>query len=146
VSPSAIPTIPNTPPISAAPIGQSWEIEVRATLSGWVGALQAHDLDAHLSYFAETLDTYYSHRNVEVARVRADLARAFSRYSTLNVRLTDVRVTVDRNTESASATFDKSWIFGNAAAADKVWSGSVRQITWLRRIEGRWRITGLKDK
>ena len=126
---------------------QSREAEVTATLGSWNAALRAHDLDTHMSYFAETLDTYYSHRNVEAARVRADLARAFSRYSTLNVVLSGVRVTFDRDNESASVTLDKTWTFANGSdtAAEKTWSGSVRQMLWLRRIEGRWRITGLKD-
>jgi serine/threonine protein kinase len=126
---------------------QSWEAEVTATLGRWVAALEAHDLDTHMSYFAETLDTYHSQRNVGAARVRADLARAFSRYSTLSVRLSGIRVTFDRNNESASVTLDKTWTFANGpnTAAEKTWSGSVRQMLWLRRIEGRWRITGLKD-
>jgi SnoaL-like protein len=137
-----------TPPISpAAPTNSSWEPEVTATLGSWLAALEAHDLDTHMSYFAETLDTYYSHRNVGAAKVRADLERAFSRYSTLSVRLSEIRLSFDRANESASVTLDKSWNFANGpeTTVEKAWSGSVRQRVWLRRIGGRWRITGLKD-
>jgi SnoaL-like protein len=146
---SASPTtsvVHGSPP-TAAPTNASWEAEVAATLGGWVSALEAHDLDAHMSYFAETLDRYHSHRNVGAARVRADLARAFSRYSTLSLQLSGMRVTLDRNYETASVIFDKTWTFatGQATTGDKTWSGSVRQMVWLRRIEGRWRISGLKD-
>lgn len=147
-SPPASAAVRGTPPISApATRNPSWESEVTATLGSWVAALEAHDLDTHMSYFAETLDTYYSHRNVGVTKVRADLERAFSRYSTLNVRLSGIRVTFDPNDESASVTLDKTWTFANGpdTVSAKTWSGSVRQMVWLRRIEGRWRITGLKD-
>ena len=146
-SPAASTPVRVTPPASAAATNSSWEPEVTATLGSWVAALEAHDLDTHMSYFAETLDTYYSHRNVGVAKVRADLERAFSRYSTLSVRLSGIRVTFDWNNETASVIFDKTWTFtnGSASTADKTWSGSVRQMAWLGRIDGRWRITGLKD-
>lgn len=146
-SPAASTEVRVTPPASAAPTNSTWELEVTATLGRWVAALEAHDLDTHMSYFAETLDTYYSHRNVGAAKVRADLERAFSRYSTLSVRLSGIRVTFDRNDESASVTVDKTWTFANGpdTPSEKTWSGSVRQMVWLRRIEGSWRITGLKD-
>jgi ketosteroid isomerase-like protein len=147
-SSSASPSVGSTPPNSAAaPTSQTWEADVTATLAGWVSALEAHDLDTHMSYFAETLDTYYSHRHVGAARVRADLERAFSRYSTLSVRLSGIRVTFDRDNESASVTLDKTWTFANGpdTASEKTWSGSVRQMLWLRQSDGRWRITGLKD-
>lgn len=145
-SPPASTAVRVTPPASA-PTNSSWESEVTATLGSWIAALEAHDLDTHMSYFAETLDTYYSRRNVRAAKVRADLERAFSRYSTLSVRLSGIRVTFDRNNESASVTLDKTWTFANGpdTASEKTWSGSVRQMVWLRRIEGGWRITGLKD-
>ena len=148
VSPPAGTSVGGAPARSAsAPTKQASEAEVKATLGDWVSALEAHDLDAHMRYFAETLDTYYSHRNVEAAKVRADLQRAFTRYSTLSLQLSGMRVTFDPSSETASVIFDKTWTFSNGpvTTADKTWSGSVRQMAWLRRIEGRWRITGLKD-
>lgn len=132
---------------SIPPTSSLSESDVIAALEAWASALDAHDLNMHMSYFADTLDTYYSRRNVGVAKVRADLQRAFSRYSTLNVRLNGIRVTLNRSDESASVTLDKSWTFaqGPDTASGQTWAGSVRQMLWLRRIEGNWRITGLKD-
>jgi ketosteroid isomerase-like protein len=129
---------------SAGHSGQSVDAEVTSALSDWVSALEAHDLDAHMGYFADTLDTYHSLQNVSASRVRADLARAFSRYSTLSVRLSNLQVTVDRSNANAVVTFDKAWVFANGPG-EKTFSGSVRQTVWLRQVNRRWLISGLKD-
>jgi len=115
--------------------------DAETSLRGWVAALNAHDLEAHLSYFADQLDVYYSARNVSVDRVRATLTRAFLKYSDLDVRMSNLTL-VDDSPTSVVATFDKSWQFQGPA---KPWSGTVREQVWLKKLGGRWRIVGLKD-
>ncbi|HEV7377199.1 MAG TPA: zinc ribbon domain-containing protein [Pyrinomonadaceae bacterium] len=115
--------------------------EVTSTLYNWAAATQAHDLDAHMSYYADTLDTYYLRSNVSSDFVRSDKSRAYSRYHKLDVKLSNFEVTVDPSGTHAAAVFDKTFNF----EGDKLLSGSVRQALWLRKIDGRWRITGEKD-
>jgi hypothetical protein len=116
--------------------------QVSAVLNGWASASRAHDLDKHLSYYADTLDTYYNASNVSASRVRSDRSRAYKIYTTLDVELSNMKITPDPAGEKATATFDKTWTF---EGSEKYSSGSVHQKIWLTKIGGRWRITGEKD-
>jgi eukaryotic-like serine/threonine-protein kinase len=115
--------------------------EVTDTLNGWAEALNDHDLDAHMEYFAPTLATYYNAQNVSADKVRADLERAFERYSSFNVELSNIEVTPDPSGLTSTAVFDKTWEF----QGEKVSTGSVQQMAWLEKIGSDWQIVGLKD-
>ena len=99
------------------------------------------DVDAHMSYYADVLHTYYNARNVDVSRVRANVARAFSSYSTFDVRITNLQIVVDPSGEKALATFDKTFEF---IRGDKRYAGSGLNRFWFEKIGGRWLITGEK--
>jgi len=118
--------------------------EVAQTLNDWTDALRAHDLNAHMNYFADTLEIYHNRRNVSVNTVRADLNRAFSRYAKLNMQLSNVNISIDSTGESAFVNLQKNWNFENYAET-KNFSGSVQQTLWLRKFGNRWLITGMKD-
>ncbi|MGB7924784.1 MAG: hypothetical protein WCF57_16195 [Pyrinomonadaceae bacterium] len=133
-SPAATAT---TPPVDTAAIRD----QVTATLNAWAAASMAHDIDTHMSYYANTLDQYYSSTNVSSDRVRADRERAYALYSTIVIRLSNISVTVEPQGERANAVFDKTWNFEGS----KYSSGSVQQRIWLAKMGGRWRITGEKD-
>jgi serine/threonine protein kinase/ketosteroid isomerase-like protein len=115
--------------------------EVQAALKGWADAMKAHDLDAYMSHYADTLDAYYRRSNVSLADVRADKAKAFARFSSMDVQLSNIQITPDDSGARATATFDKSWYF----TGEKPFSGTVRQALWLEKTGGRWRITAEKD-
>jgi hypothetical protein len=125
------------PPVELAAIRD----EVTATLNGWAAASMAHDIEKHMSYYADTLDAYYTSTNVSASRVRADRERAYETYSTIDIRLSNIKVAADAKGEHATATFDKTWNFEGS----KYSSGSVQQRIWLVKTGGRWLITGEKD-
>src|SRR5207253_8956010 len=81
--------------------------EVRDTLNGcWTVAASAHDLDAHMRYYAGTLDTYYSSHNVSADFVRSDRARAYDRYYKLNFQISNISVSIlDADATHATAIF-----------------------------------------
>jgi ketosteroid isomerase-like protein len=138
LTPAPSPTATTTPPaVDTAAIRE----QVTAALNGWAAASMARDIDRHMSYYADTLDVYYSANNVSAARVRSDRERAYAVYSTINIELSKINVTVDQSGERATATFDKTWNFEGS----KYSSGSVQQKIWLAKMGGRWRITGEKD-
>jgi ketosteroid isomerase-like protein len=138
VGPTATPTTTTaTTPVDTAAARE----QVTATLNGWAAASMARDINTHMSYYADTLDLYYSKSGVSAGQVRADRERAYALYSTLDIRLTNIKVTVDPSGQRATATFDKTWNFEGS----KYSSGSVQQKLWLAKIDGRWRITGEKD-
>ncbi len=132
-----------TPNIPAANTTAAKE-EVTQTLNNWVEALRDHDLNAHINYYADTLDIYHGKRNVSVNTVRADLNRAFSRYAKMDMQLSNVNISIDATGEAAQVNLQKSWNFGNYDDP-KNFTGSVRQTIWLRKFGARWLITGLKD-
>ncbi|MCI0487310.1 MAG: protein kinase [Blastocatellia bacterium] len=119
----------------------SLQAEVLDTIEGWAAATRAHDLDAHISYYAPVLDTYYNRKSVSRNLVRADRERAYARYSRLDVQITNIRISVDSSGIRANATFDKTYEFSGGGQL----SGSVQQMLWFVRVGGRWRITGEKD-
>jgi serine/threonine-protein kinase len=115
--------------------------EVQAALKGWADDMKSHDLDAYMSHYADTLDAYYRRSNVSIADVRADKAKAFGRFSSMEVQLSNIQITPDESGTRATATFNKSWYF----TGDKPFSGTVRQALWLEKTGSRWRITAEKD-
>jgi ketosteroid isomerase-like protein len=135
-TPTPAPSPTAAPVDTAAVAGQ-----VTSTLNGWAAATTARDLDAHMNYYADTLDTYYNAKNISSARVRTDRARAFNVYSSMDVQLSNIRVTPDPTGQRATVTFDKTWTFDG----DKYSNGSVQQLVTLTKQGGRWRITGEKD-
>ncbi len=115
--------------------------EIEETLNGWAGAAGGHDLDGQMSYYADSLDTYFRRRNVSAGYVRKTKEAAFTRYTTMDVQLGPITVEIDPSGTLATATFDKTYRF----EGDGVLSGSVRQEVSLTNISGRWRITGERD-
>lgn len=116
--------------------------EVSSALNGWRQTMINPQLDAHMSYYADVLHTYYNARNVSVGRVRSNVARAYSTYSTFDVQITNLQIEVDASGERAVATFDKTFEFTND---EKRYSGSGLNRFWFEKIGGRWLITGEKD-
>ena len=138
---ATMPTPKATPAARQASATVADNQSVRSSLEGWAAATRAHDFETHMSFYADILSFYYKRANVGVASVRADRARAFTRYAKLDVQLSNMVVTPDPSGLTASATFDKSWSF----EGDKYSSGSVRQLVTLANYGGRWLITGEKD-
>jgi len=143
---SASPSATNAPapsPSAPAPSIDTAAIrdQVTTTLNGWAASSMAHDIEKHMSYYAGELDVYYSNTNVSASRVRADRERAYAVFSTIDIRLSNIKVTVDPSGQRASATFDKTWNFEGS----KYSSGSVQQRISLIKAGERWLITGEKD-
>lgn len=116
--------------------------EVASALNGWRQTMINPGVDAHMSYYADVLHTYYNARNYSVRGVRANVARAFSSYSTFDVQITNLQIEVDPSGEKAVATFDKTFEFRNS---EKRYAGSGLNRFWFEKIGGRWLITGEKD-
>ena len=116
--------------------------EVAEALEGWAESTRERDLDAHMSHYAGTLETFYRRQNVPAAQVRADRALAFGRYDDISVALSNVQITPDPTGTRATAAFDKTWEFDSP---DKNSKGSVRQQLTLVRDGARWLITGERD-
>jgi len=115
--------------------------EVMSALNHWTQTMRSADLDAHMANYASTLHTYYLQSNYSASRVRANVAKAFAKYNTFDVRLTNMTIEVDPSGQRAVATFDKTFTF----SGETTYSGSGLNRFWLEKIGGRWLITGEKD-
>jgi hypothetical protein len=145
VSPTPMPSVTPTPTPQQTPQTTDLGVarrEVAAALEGWRRTMINPGVDAHMSYYAPTLHTYYNARNVDVSRVRSNVARAFQSYSSFNVQITNLQIEVEASGESAVATFDKTFEF---TSPEKRYAGSGLNKFWLEKIGGRWLITGEKD-
>ena len=138
-SPSPTPTPTSTPPLNTS----TEEKEVRAALNGWLSSFRARDIEEYMAHYASVLDAYYLARNVSAERVRVDKERAFAKYSTIEVWLSNIQVRVDPSGERAVAIFNKSYRFSGAGANPYVGSG-LNRFTF-KKIGGQWRITGEED-
>jgi hypothetical protein len=145
------PVVVSTPLVTPSPTPQqtpqtadasTTRREVASALNGWRQTMVNPDVDAHMSYYADVLHTYYNARNVSVSRVRSNVARAFSSYSTFDVQVTNLQIEVDSSGQKAVATFDKTFEFRSGA---KRYAGSGLNRFWFEKIGGRWLITGEKD-
>lgn len=114
--------------------------EVSQAINGWKSQAEALDLNSYMSHYARTVD-YYRKPGASADFVRSDKQRAFSRYSSIDVNLSNMSVTTDSSGQTATAIFDKEWDFqGNGSS-----SGKVQQLMRLRKIGGQWLITAEKD-
>jgi serine/threonine-protein kinase len=125
-------------PVDAATVQR----EVGATLNAWAAATTGQNLFEHMKFYADTLETYYLKQNVPVQQVHNDRSRAFTRYGSMDVALSNVQIKPDPSGTRATAIFDKTWEF---ESDDKHSVGSVRQQLTLARFGDRWLIVGEKD-
>lgn len=115
--------------------------EVKDTVDEWKNATENLDIGGQLSQYAETVD-YYTSGPVSRTQVRADKDRAFGIYDSVNIDISNLKVTPDESGNRATALFDKKW---NFEGERKNSSGKVRQQLTFSKIGDRWLITGERD-
>lgn len=114
---------------------------MRDAVSRWNAALESRNLDAHMAYYAPRLHTYFLKGDVDRNTARAEVATAMSKYSKLKIRTSPLAISVDPSGNHAVVTFEKDWNF----EGKQPWSGAAVERLWLDRLNGRWRITGVRD-
>jgi len=141
---TATPTpVAQTPSPASSPVNMTaLKKDVTDTLNGWAQSSMERDIDAHMSYYADTLDIYYTKTNVSASVVQADRQRAYDTYSNLHIELSNILITPDPAGQLANAILDKTWSF---ESDEKSNSGSVQQEIRLAKKDGRWLIIGEKD-
>lgn len=126
----------------AAPVDVGNAInQVRDTVTRWNTALESRDLNGYISYYAPRLHTYFLKDNVDRNTARAEVASAMARYSKLKISASPLTVNVDPSGTHAIVTYEKSWDF----EGKQPWSGAAVERLWLDRVDGRWRISGVRD-
>jgi ketosteroid isomerase-like protein len=114
--------------------------EVNDTIASWRNDTESLDIDSLMRHYADRVD-YYKNSGASRAAIAADKERAFSRFDSIDLRISDVNVDVADSGDSATAEFDKAWRF----VGDHVSEGRVRSRLKLKKIGGRWLITSEQD-
>lgn len=116
--------------------------EVEDRINDWRDSLEAVDLEDFMSHYANSVD-YYNGRGTTRDAVRDDKARAFAKFDSMEMTISNMKVTVSPGNNRAVAEFDKEWTFTNEAGDSN--AGKVTQQMVLEKIGGKWLITLEKD-
>ena len=143
ISPSGTPSPTRTAntsmPTNTVDEGQA-RSEVSQRLISWKSSAESLDLDGNMTHYAGIVD-YYRRSGASPAFIRADKIRAFTRYDIINIKLTNMSISVDQATQEATVTLDKEWDFEGRRNS----FGKVKQLLKLSKINGQWLITAEKD-
>lgn len=134
-SATATPTPTPTPEIDAEKI----KSEVTDALNNVKTATENGDIESLMSNYANSISFYGSQKSK--ATVRKDKEDAFNKYDSMEVSLSQIRVTPDASGEKATAVFDKEWSF----IGEKVYEGKVQSQFQFVKSGGKWLITSEKD-
>ncbi len=133
--------------LSSAPVmdesANSAEYELKTALEGWAQSTRNRDVDAHLRYYADTLDYYYNRTLVPSSKVRDDRIKAFAKFNWLDVQLSNMNIQMDSTGQRATVVFDKTFDFRGDNGA--FYNGSVQDQATLTKLGGAWLITGEKE-
>jgi len=127
---------------NSAPVVDKEQVkrDVSQKVYSWKSAAESRNLDGYMSNYAGTVD-YYNKKGASVGTVRADKQRAFAAYDSIKINLSNMNVTPDANGDTATAVFDKEWVFQGA----KYSAGKVQSQLKLKKVNGQWLITGERD-
>jgi hypothetical protein len=109
-------------------------------LNAWAEDAATRDAVAHASYYADNVEPYFTRGRADPEYIREESGRAFKRYSSIDIRLSNIQVT-PLAPDRATVIFDKTWDF----SGDRDFSGSVQQQVWVEKVGMKWLITGEKD-
>jgi hypothetical protein len=115
--------------------------EVEGAINNWKEAAEGFDLDGNVNNYADVVD-YYKGGKISRAKVKTNKVPAYSKYDTINVTITNMKVTPDASGDKVTAVFDKEWNFANS---EKVNRGQVQQQLTFTKVNGKWKISGEKD-
>jgi hypothetical protein len=112
------------------------EADVRAALDGWVQSLVEHDLERHLSYYADRLGRYRGKTNTDITEVRKYNDVLFSKYVDFRLRIQNVRI-VPSTDGQVTTTYESVYDFRGS----KPHTGVDRhtEMRW-KQVNGGWKI------
>lgn len=115
--------------------------EVARQVDSWKSFAEARDLDSYMAVYADRID-YYNKKGASISFVRGDKLKAFTKYDSIAITLSNVNISADDNGEQATAVFDKAWLFQNQVKSSE---GKVQTQLRLVKIGGVWKISGERD-
>jgi ketosteroid isomerase-like protein len=124
-----------TPEIDAEKI----KAEIAGELEDWRTATEAGDINAVMNHYADSISFYGAQKSK--ATVRNDKQTAFNKYDSMEISISNKRISADASGEKAVAVFDKQWSF----IGENVYEGKVQSEFKFVKSGGKWLITSEKD-
>ncbi len=115
--------------------------EVAMQLSSWKTFAEARNLPAYMNKYALWVD-YYNKRRASRTFVMKDKQKAFTNYTSIKSKFTDIKITPSGDGKTATAVFDKEWDF---SGPEKSTTGKVRTRLVFRKTGDKWLIVSEKD-
>ncbi len=137
-SPSSNSNISTQPPADV----ERTKNEVSQKVNTWKSLLESHDLSSYMSSYDDSVN-YYGAGTVPQSRVRTDKERAMSMYSSIRVTVSNMSVTVSPAGDTATAVFDKEWVFEGGGKRNV---GKTQAKLDFRKVNDKWLITGERDQ
>ncbi len=134
---TSTPTPEETPEIDREELTKA----VSSQLSSWKSLAEARDLSGYIGKYATTLD-YYNKRGASKSFVLKDKQKAFSAYTSIKSKLSDIGITPSKDGKTATAVFDKEWDF---SGPEKRTSGKVRSQLIFKMFDDEWLIVSERD-
>ncbi len=114
--------------------------EIADEVTNWKNQTESGNIEGLMLKYAPTVD-YYRRRAVSPQFIRNDKIRAYRMFYTVAITISNLRVAVGASGETATAVFDKGWVFEGKRRS----TGKVQQQLQFKRISGQWLITGERD-
>jgi hypothetical protein len=115
--------------------------EVAQKIAGWKSLAESRNLSVYMNFYASKLD-YYTKRGVSRNFVRGDKQKAFNKYKTIKIQMSNMDIVPSTDGKTAVATFDKQWLFVNDSEQN---SGKVRSQLKFKKSDGQWLIISERD-
>jgi hypothetical protein len=115
--------------------------QVSDRIFSWKSLAESRNLNAYMESYDENLD-YYNKKGASKNFVRNDKQKAFTQYDSIKMNFSNLSITPDKTGETATAVFDKAWVFQNF---EKTSEGKVQTQLKLRNTGGVWKITSERD-
>ncbi|MFV0388285.1 MAG: YybH family protein [Pyrinomonadaceae bacterium] len=115
--------------------------EINADVNEWQAAVETADANALNDLYATEVDFYGNEgaAKSEIIKMRKKLA---SEYDSVDVEISNVKVTPASDGETATVVFDRTWKY---QGSDKMESGKAQTQLVFKNIDGKWQIISERD-
>ncbi len=134
---TSTPTPEETPEIDREEITKA----VSAQLSLWKSFAEARNIAGYIGKYAPKLD-YYNKRGASKRFVLKDKQKAFSAFTSIKSKLSDIGISTSKDGQTATAVFDKEWDF---SGPEKSTTGKVRSQLIFKKFDDEWLIVSERD-
>jgi hypothetical protein len=111
--------------------------EAKSALNGWVQTLVEHNLEEHMSYYADQLDFYNKKQSANISYVRDKNLELFNKYSQFQLEIRNLKAEITTDKQVITKFESKYDFRGNNAVHSGLDKGT--EMRW-KKFNDRWKI------